>query len=76
VTELSRPRPDWVPKALYPFALPREIAAGRRCFAHATTVVLANTGPYMDEDAPDDVVAAIETWWAEEVEPELQPLGV
>ncbi len=42
-----------------------ELARWQALFPAAPTVRLARTGQFIDEDAPDDVVAAVLGWWAE-----------
>ena len=39
-----------------------------RLFPRRRTVDLVRAGHYLQDDAPDDVVAAITSWW-DEVEP-------
>ena len=39
--------------------------AGRRDSRRRRTVILTRTGQFIDEDAPDDVAAAILAWWDE-----------
>jgi haloalkane dehalogenase len=40
-----------------------ELAGWQARFPGAPTVILTRTGQFIDEDAPDDVVAAILAWW-------------
>ena len=40
-----------------------ELAGWQARFPTAPTVILARTGQFIDEDAPDDVAAAILAWW-------------
>lgn len=40
-----------------------ELARWQALFPAATTVTLERTGQFIDEDAPEDVVAAIRGWW-------------
>jgi haloalkane dehalogenase len=42
-----------------------ELAHWRSIFPSARTVILPNTGQFIDEDAPDDVAAAVRSWWRE-----------
>ncbi len=46
-----------------------ELARWQGLLPGARTVVLEHAGQFVDEDAPDDIVAAISAWWAEVVEP-------
>jgi haloalkane dehalogenase len=43
-----------------------ELSRWQALFPAARTVHLERTGQFIDEDAPDDVAAAVITWWAEE----------
>jgi haloalkane dehalogenase len=40
-----------------------ELAGWQARFPAAPTVILTRTGQFIDEDAPDDVAAAITAWW-------------
>jgi haloalkane dehalogenase len=40
-----------------------ELAGWQARFPVAPTVILTRTGQFIDEDAPDDVAAAITAWW-------------
>jgi haloalkane dehalogenase len=40
------------------------LARWQALFPAAPTVRLARTGQFIDEDAPDDVAAAVLDWWA------------
>ena len=42
-----------------------ELARWRSLFPAARSVILPRTGQFIDEDAPEDVAAAILGWWAE-----------
>lgn len=42
-----------------------ELTRWRSLFPAARTVILRKTGQFIDEDAPDDVVAAVQAWWRE-----------
>jgi haloalkane dehalogenase len=42
-----------------------ELARWRSIFPSARTVILPKTGQFIDEDAPDDVAAAVRSWWRE-----------
>jgi haloalkane dehalogenase len=41
-----------------------ELRRWQSLFPRATTVRLERVGQFIDEDAPDDVAAAVERWWA------------
>jgi haloalkane dehalogenase len=41
-----------------------ELRRWQALFPDARTVTIANAGQFIDEDAPDDVAAAISAWWA------------
>jgi haloalkane dehalogenase len=45
----------------------KELRRWQALFPAARTVHLARTGQFIDEDAPDDVAAAVERWWREDV---------
>ena len=40
-----------------------ELAHWQSLFPSAPTVVLERTGQFIDEDAPEDVAAAVTAWW-------------
>ncbi len=40
-----------------------ELARWQSLFPKAPTVMLARTGQFIDEDAPEDVAAAVRSWW-------------
>jgi haloalkane dehalogenase len=42
---------------------PDELARWQTLFPGATTVTIARAGQFIDEDAPEDVVAAVRAWW-------------
>jgi haloalkane dehalogenase len=42
-----------------------ELARWRSLYPAAPTVILRRTGQFIDEDAPEDVAAAIRSWWTE-----------
>jgi haloalkane dehalogenase len=44
-----------------------ELSRWRSLFPAARTVILRDVGQYIDEDAPDDVVAAVRSWWGERI---------
>ncbi len=46
-----------------------ELARWQRLLPASRTVVLEQVGQFVDEDAPDEVAAAIGTWWDEVVDP-------
>ena len=46
-----------------------ELRRWQALFPSARTVALRGAGQFIDEDAPNEVAAAIEAWWGEVVEP-------
>ena len=50
-----------------------ELARWQALLPTARTVVLARAGQYVDEDAPEDISAAIVEWWDEVIEPAAVP---
>jgi haloalkane dehalogenase len=46
-----------------------ELARWQALFPAARTVHIPRAGQFVDEDAPDDVSAAIVAWWDEVIEP-------
>jgi haloalkane dehalogenase len=51
-----------------------ELKRWQGLFPAAQTVHLERTGQFIDEDAPEDVAAAIEAWWAAAAPPALKPI--
>jgi haloalkane dehalogenase len=49
----------------------RERERFQRHFPKNRTVVLGNVGRNLQEDAPEEVAAAIAAWWTDEVAPRL-----
>lgn len=51
----------------------RERRRWERTLPDATTVILEGAGHYIQDDAPDDLAAAIHRWWETSVEPDRAP---